>query len=131
MLAGVLGTPTLLPWGTAIAVKGQTDRPTVVSSKMESTMSTTIDTLLSRSPNICGGRIRIEGTRVTVLQIVTCYQQGLTPEEIADQYPHINLAQIYAALTYYHANRDEIDRELEAEAADYVRLADEFAKPQE
>src|SRR5712691_1317231 len=50
-------------------------------------MSTAIDTLLSRSPNVCGGRIRIDGTRITVLQIVTCYQQGLTPEEIADQYP--------------------------------------------
>ena len=37
-------------------------------------------------------------SRVTVLQIVTCYQQGLTPEEIADQHPHVNLAQIYAAL---------------------------------
>ena len=78
-------------------------------------MSTAIDTLLSRSPSVCGGRIRIDGTRVTVHQIVTCSQQGLTPEEIAEQYPHINLAQIYAALTYYHANREEIDRELEAE----------------
>jgi hypothetical protein len=55
----------------------------------------------------------------------------LTPEEIADQYPHINLAQIYAALAYYHANRDEIDRELETETADFLRLADEFAKPNE
>jgi uncharacterized protein (DUF433 family) len=46
----------------------------------------------------------------------------LTAEEIAEQYPHINLAQIYAALAYYHANRTEIDRELEAETADFLRL---------
>jgi uncharacterized protein (DUF433 family) len=94
-------------------------------------MSTAIDTLLSRSPNICGGRMRIDGTRVTVNQIVTCYQQGLTPEEIAEEYSHINLAQVYAALTYYHANRDEVDRELEAEAADFLRLANEFGQPKE
>ncbi len=94
-------------------------------------MSTAIDTLLSRSPNICGGRIRIDGTRVTVHQIVTCYQQGLTPEEIADQYPHINLAQIYAALAYYHANRNEVDRELEAETTDFLRLANESINPNE
>ena len=94
-------------------------------------MSTAIDTLLSRSPEVCGGRIRIDGTRVTVHQVVTCYQQGLTPEEIADQYSHINLAQIYAALTYYHANREEIDRELEAENADFLRLAREFGQPKE
>ena len=92
---------------------------------MDSVMSTAIDTLLSRTPTVCGGRIRIDGTRVTVHQIVTCYQHGLTPEEIVDQYPHINLAQIYAALAHYHANRDEIDRELEAETADFLRLVDE------
>ena len=45
------------------------------------------------------------------------------PEEIAEQYPHINLAQIYAALAYYHVKRDEIDRELEAETAEFQRLA--------
>jgi len=91
-------------------------------------MKTTIDTLLSRSPEVCGGRIRIDGTRVTVHQIVTCYQQGLTPEEIGEQYPHISLAQIYAALSYYHANRDEIDHELQAETADFLRLAGESGR---
>ena len=91
-------------------------------------MSTAIDTLLSRSPGICGGRIRIDGTRVTVHQVVTCYQRGLTPKEIVEQYAHTNLAQVYAALAYYHANRDEIDRELETETSDFLRLADE-SKP--
>src|ERR1700688_150038 len=98
---------------------------------MRPVMSTAIDTLLSRSSSICGGRIRIEGTRVTVQQVVTCYQRGLTQEEIVEQYPHINLAQIYAALAYYHANRDEIDRELEAETADFLRLAKESATPKD
>ena len=92
---------------------------------MDSVMSTAIDTLLSRSAGICGGCIRIDGTRITVHQVVTCYQRGLSAEEIIDQYPHTNLAQIYAALAYYHANRDEIDRELEAETSDFLRLANE------
>jgi len=90
-------------------------------------MSAGIDTLLSRSPNVCGGRIRIAGTRMTVHQIAACYQEGLTAEEIADQYPHINLSQVYAALAYYHANRDEIDEELAAEMADFVRLKNELS----
>ena len=89
-------------------------------------MGTAIDTLLSRSPSVCGGRLRIAGTCVTVHQVVTCYQRGLTAEEIAEEYPHINLAQVYAALAYYHANREEIDRELEAETSDFLRLAGEF-----
>jgi uncharacterized protein (DUF433 family) len=86
-------------------------------------MSTAIDSLLTRSEDVCGGRIRIDGTRLTVHQIATCYQQGLTPEEIRDQYPHVSLAQVYAALAYYHANRDEIERDLESESADFLRLS--------
>ena len=33
-----------------------------------------------------------------------------------------NLAQVYAALPYVAPNREEIDQELEAEMADFVRL---------
>ena len=39
--------------------------------------------------------------------------------------------EIYAALTYYHANREEIDRELEAETTDSLRPAREFDQPKE
>lgn len=86
-------------------------------------MSTPIGSLLSRSDTICGGRMRIHGTRFTVHQIASCSQNGLSAEEILEQYPHINLAQIFAALAYYHANREEIDKELEAETADFFRLS--------
>jgi hypothetical protein len=48
---------------------------------------------------------------------------GRSPEEIADQYGHLELAQVHAALTYYHANRSEIDVELAAEEVEYDRLA--------
>jgi uncharacterized protein (DUF433 family) len=34
---------------------------------------------------------------------------SLTPEEIALEYPHVTLADVHAALAYYHANRDEIE----------------------
>jgi uncharacterized protein (DUF433 family) len=41
----------------------------------------------------------------------------MTPEEIADQIGHLTLAQVYAALTYYHLNRDEIESDLAQEEA--------------
>jgi hypothetical protein len=47
---------------------------------------------------------------------------GLSPEEIADQYGHLTWAQVYAALAYYHANRNEIEAEMAAEEAEYDRL---------
>jgi uncharacterized protein (DUF433 family) len=71
--------------------------------------------LLVSSPDICGGRLRIDGTRITVNQIAVLYKQGRTAEDIADQYPHLTLAQVYAALAHYHANREEIEADLEAE----------------
>ena len=92
-------------------------------------MSTEIGTLLVRSPDVCGGRLRINGTRVTVNQLVVWYKQGYTPEEITDQYPHLTLAQVYTALAYYHANREEIEVELSAEKIEADRLEQEYQQP--
>jgi uncharacterized protein (DUF433 family) len=69
-----------------------------------------------------GGRIRVEGTRITVHRIATLYKQGLTAEEIAQTYPHLSLSQVYTALAWYHANRDEIEAELAAMDAEYDEL---------
>ena len=71
---------------------------------------------------MCGGRLRISDTRVTVNQIATLYKQGEPPEEIAAHFPHVSLAQIFAALTYYHANRDEVERDIERERLEAERI---------
>ncbi len=81
-----------------------------------------IGTLVVRDPNICGDRPRIAGTRITVGRIATLWKQGLTPEEIADNWGYLSMAQVYAALTYYHANREEIEQSLKCDREDYDRL---------
>jgi uncharacterized protein (DUF433 family) len=81
-----------------------------------------LDAMLARSPNICGGRLHIDGTRVTVLQIATLYKRGETPEEIGQNFPQLNLSQVYAALAYYHANRAEVEQELAEDEAEFDRL---------
>ena len=86
-------------------------------------MSTTLDSILVQTPDTCGGRIRIDGTRITVHRIVTLYREGQTAEDIGQTYPHLSLGQIYAALAYYHANRDEIDSELAAADAEYDEMS--------
>src|SRR6185436_7107609 len=78
-------------------------------------MSTAISTLLVSSADVCGGRLRIDGTQITVNQIVVLYKQGYSAERIADEYPHLTMAQVYAALAHYHANQDEIEADLDAE----------------
>jgi len=51
----------------------------------------------------------IAGTRVRVQDIVSDYERhGMTAEEIAREFPHISLAQVHAALSYYFDHRDEI-----------------------
>ena len=87
-------------------------------------MSIGVETLLTSSPEIRHGRPRIAGTGITVHRIVEWYRLGHSVEEIARQYGHISVAQIYAALAYYHINRDEIDREMAADDAEAERLED-------
>src|SRR3990170_1651330 len=86
---------------------------------------TDIGTLIVRSPEIRGGRPRIAGTGVTVRRIVGWYKLGLSPEEISTEIPHLSLAQVYAALAYYHANREEIEADIAAEEAEADRLEQE------
>ena len=83
-----------------------------------------IGTMIMSSPEIRGGRPRVAGTGMTVMRIAGWYKLGLSPEEIADQLD-LSVAQIYAALAYYHANREAIEADLEAEASLYDRLAEE------
>lgn len=58
---------------------------------------------------ICGGKPRIAGHRITVQNVVIWHERlGMSPDEIVSQYPGITLADVYAALAYYHDNLEEI-----------------------
>lgn len=85
-------------------------------------MTVAIGSLLVSSPDVCGGRVRIDGSRITVHRIATLYRQGMTAEEIARTYPHLTLGQVYAALAYFHANRDKVEAELAVSDTEYDEL---------
>jgi len=91
----------------------------VKEQKLMTTATIDIGTLITRNPKICGNRPCIAGTRMTVSRIAMLWQQGLSAESIQNEYPHLELAKIYAALAYYHANRADIDRVLTQDQADY------------
>jgi uncharacterized protein (DUF433 family) len=88
-----------------------------------------IGTLIDRDPTIRSGRPKIAGTGVTVMRIVGWYKRGLTPEEIATQYGHLSLAQVHAALAYYHANAQEIEADLAADETFAQQLDSESVPP--
>jgi uncharacterized protein (DUF433 family) len=52
------------------------------------------------NPKIMGGKLTIKGTRVTVEQLLKLLAQGLTPDEILKDYPHLTKEDISAVLLY-------------------------------
>lgn len=97
---------------------------------MNDTATIEIGTLIARTPGIKGGTPHIAGTGITVRTIVRWYQLGLSPEEIAADYPHLELAQVYAALAFYHANRVQMDSDMAADSTESDRLEQEHRPPQ-
>lgn len=73
---------------------------------------------------VCGGKPRIAGHRIRVQDIVIWHDRmGMSPDEILHHYPSITLSDIYAALAYYHDNRETIRQQIEEdeEFADRLR----------
>ena len=62
------------------------------------------------------------------MRVTAWYKMGLTPEEIATQYGRLSLAQVHAALAYYHANSEEIEADLAQEEA-FADSVDRESKP--
>jgi uncharacterized protein (DUF433 family) len=91
-------------------------------------MDHTIASYIVSAPDRCGGRPHIAGTRIRIQDIVADHEyHGLSAEEIAREYPHLSLAQVYAALAYYFDHRDEIRRQMKADE-DLVEAVQQAAK---
>jgi uncharacterized protein (DUF433 family) len=54
------------------------------------------------------GIVRVAKTRVTLDTVVTTFLEGCTPEEIREQYPSLQLSDIYLVIGYYLRHRDEV-----------------------
>lgn len=69
---------------------------------------------ITKTPGICGGRACIAGHRIRVMDIVVLHhQRGFSPAQVVEQYPTITLADVYAALAYYHDQPEEIEADFE------------------
>ena len=78
-----------------------------------------------KTPGVCGGKARIAGHRVRVLDIVAWHEhRGMTPDDIVSHVPSITLADVHTALAYYFDHVEEIQEEMRAERA----LAEEMRR---
>jgi uncharacterized protein (DUF433 family) len=72
--------------------------------------------MIVHTPGVCGGRARIDGTRIKVKHVYRWVEeQGMTPAQVVEQHPPLTRAQVYAALAYYWSHPDEIAAEIEDE----------------
>ena len=55
------------------------------------------------------GVVRVGRTRVTLDTVVTAFLKGATAEEIAQQFPSLQLADIYSVIAYYLRQKSEVD----------------------
>ncbi|MCB0012060.1 MAG: DUF433 domain-containing protein [Anaerolineales bacterium] len=77
-----------------------------------------------RNEEILGGEPIIKGTRTPVRAIVESWRQGVQPEDIPRIMPHLTLAQVFDALSYYSEHQQEINRFIEEN-----RIPDELLDP--
>jgi len=61
----------------------------------------------------------VAGTRVSLDSIVYAFLGGQTAEAIAQAFPVLTLEQVYGALTFYLAHRDDVDAYLRAQREDF------------
>jgi uncharacterized protein (DUF433 family) len=72
----------------------------------------------------------IGGTRVKVTEVVLDKMAyGWSPEEIHFQHPHLSLAQIHGALTYYYENQRDLDAQIRQGLNEADQLAAEVSDP--
>ena len=66
---------------------------------------------ISATPGVRSGRPCVDGTRITVMDIVTLERMGLPPEEMRTYYSSrpLTLAEVHAALTYHCYHKAEVD----------------------
>jgi len=57
--------------------------------------------------------IRIKGHRIGIDNVISYYQQGCTPEQIQEHFPSLSLEKIYATITYYLHNKEDVDAYIE------------------
>lgn len=77
-------------------------------------MSTTTEHLyITSHDEILSGEPIVKGTRTPVRAVVELWRMGSAPEDICSHLPHLNLAQVFDALSYYSDHQDEINTYIE------------------
>ncbi len=78
-----------------------------------------------------GGAVRVGPTRVTLATVIGTFEDGVSPEEIIEHFPTLQLADVYAVIGYYLRHRDEVNAFLLWEEAEAEKLRKEIEAHQD
>ncbi|MEX2559871.1 MAG: DUF433 domain-containing protein [Pirellulales bacterium] len=76
---------------------------------------------VEKDPARCGGQPIVSGTRIRVATILACYRQGMSIEEIVQQYSPLKPADVHDALAYAYDHMEEIEADLAADDETVVK----------
>jgi len=77
---------------------------------------------ITSQKDVGDGKPIITGTRTRVSGIVAYHKLGLSPEELAREFPHLSLSQIHDALSCYYENQADIDREIDEDSEENIKI---------
>ena len=81
------------------------------------TITTVEHPYITAKASVAGGKAVITGTRIKVTQIALEYERlGWSPDQIVEAHPHLTLAQVHDALSFYYGHQAQLDAEIKAEA---------------
>jgi len=75
-------------------------------------MSVVVSTSEIKLTKTEAGVLRIGDSRVSLDTVIIAFAQGATPEQIVEDYDSLELAKVYAAISYYLQNREEVEKYL-------------------
>ncbi len=84
-------------------------------NQMGMPMSKTDYRNIEKKSDVCGGRAVVAGTRIRVAIVLSAYRQGVSIEEIVQQYPHLRPGDVHDALAYAYEHADEIEADIDAD----------------
>jgi uncharacterized protein (DUF433 family) len=74
------------------------------------------------------GSLRVGSLGISLDSVVIAFQQGHSAETIQQLYPTLSLEEVYGAVAYYLANRDEVDRYLERQEQLWDQVRDRIRR---
>ena len=77
-----------------------------------------------KTKGVVGGKARIAGSRIRVMDVVAWYENGASVAEVIANFPSLTPADVHAAMAYYCDNRDEIEAQFAADE----RFEEEFRR---